>query len=53
MAYGWEARARAMASCGRIEEARIAKAQARDLAAEVEDAESRAMLELDLDTILV
>ncbi len=53
MAYGWEARARAMASCGRIEEAREAIAKARDLAAEVEDAESRSMLESDLETIVV
>ncbi|MCA9788009.1 MAG: hypothetical protein H6678_11285 [Candidatus Delongbacteria bacterium] len=50
-AYAWEARARALATCGQHEEAASAIRNARDLAAEVEDAESRAMLEKDLDSI--
>lgn len=53
LAYGWEAKARALSTCGRPEEALQALAKARDLAAEIVDAEARAMLEKDLDTIAV
>lgn len=53
LAYGWEAKARALATCGRQDEAREAIARARDLAADVEDKESRSMLEKDLESIPV